>query len=518
MPKKTTAHNQAPSMRSRVSVPAFLGIVIALAVLLAKLPLIFRTLGEADQGRLIMDAVIYHSVGPETLRRYGLFTSPLWALCFSGLAGVFTADRLVWVSNIGGWICGGVSVTLAFALLRELGASRGWASSGAVASALIPSTFYFSLYGFPSQYAVPLLLGSAVAFSRALGARTWRAGLPWLFVSGIVYCLLALTKIDFAVSGTFLIGVAVIRGKIKDSRNLALAAYAAVAVAAVYLVTRAAIHDENLPQFFRRWSGIYPWDTDFALDDSWTTALYSCGLGTIVLWAAAALAGFLNRRERYAVIRIAIAWVVGVLPLWIFWLAHPPMSTRHALPGALITVLLAACLASRAFRGIKYAPLVWLVALITANWPLGTPNLDFNYRPSGNLIATLSTSAKARAVRNEIARRIVAQREPIKVILGPRQRNVLGGVDFVPSVEIAMASQSRHIQPVGSTGWDLRFTSADGHDTLLLPYMAPAQAAISLRSEAAHFYSPWKVDITPLTSQGTDVTSFDPDAMFRKRR
>jgi hypothetical protein len=48
-----------------------LGVLIGAAVTLAKLPLLFMTLGEQDQARLIMDAFVYLTDGPETFRPCG---------------------------------------------------------------------------------------------------------------------------------------------------------------------------------------------------------------------------------------------------------------------------------------------------------------------------------------------------------------------------------------------------------------------------------------------------------------
>ena len=494
-----------------------LGLTVGIAVTLLKLPLLFTTLGEQDHGRLIMDAVVYVHDGSATLRKYGIFTSPLWTLSFAGLAVMFDASRLVLLSNVGGWLCGGLNTALAFVLLRQLGVSRIWATSGALAAAVIPGTFYLSLYGYPSQYALTLLLASALAFARSLktaGRNRW----AWFTVAGIAYCGLALVKIDFALSGTFLLSVAIITGQLIDRRTALLPAFAVVAAGAAYAVSRIAIRGEDLVGFLKRFDQSYPWQTGAWIDASSATVIYACGFGTTALWVAALIAGAVMRAERARTIRAGVAWAIGVLPLWAFWLAHPPMSNRHAVPGALLTVLFAVFVASRVLRSVPHAGLVWLFALVTINWQFGEPNIDFNYRPSGNLARTISVNRRAFTVTEKIARTVVERREPIKVVLGRRLTNIpkntiLGGMDFLPSIEVAMASRARTVSAV--TRWVLVFTAADGYRTTLVPYIDPVRASRSGFS-AAGYYSPWAANLRPLTDRGLQVVSFDPDQMFNQ--
>jgi len=491
-----------------------LGSIVGIAVTLLKLPFLFTTLGEQDHGRLIMDAVVYVHDGPATLRKYGIFTSPLWTLSFASLAVMFDASQLILLSNVGGWLCGGLNTALAFMLLRHLGVSPIWAASGALATAVIPGTFYLSLYGYPSQYALTLLLASALAFAKSLkteGRNRW----AWFAVAGIAYCGLALVKIDFALSGTFLLSVAIIMGQLVDRRTCLLPAFAVVAAGAAYTVSRVAIRGEDLVEFLKRFGHSYPWQTGAWIDASSVTVIYACGFGTAVLWVAALIAGVVMRAERARTIRAGVAWAIGVLPLWAFWLAHPPMSNRHAVPGALLTALFAVLVASRVLRSVPYAGLVWLFALVTINWQFGEPNFDFNYRPSGNLARTLSVNRRAFTVAEQIARKVIERREPIKVVLGPRPMNIpkkiLGGIDILPSIEVAMASRARTVNTV--TGWVLVFTAADGYRTTLIPYMNPMRASKNGFSRAG-YYSPWAANLRPLTARGLQIVSFDPDEMF----
>jgi hypothetical protein len=145
-------------------------------------------------------------------------------------------------------------------------------------------------------------------------------------------------------------------------------------------------------------------------------------------------------------------------------------------PGAIVTVLLTALLASRVVKRPAYAALVWLIALVVINWPFGEPNIDFNYRPSGNLASTLSANRRAFAVGDEIARTVTERREDYKVILGLPQSEVLGGIDFNPAILVEMASQSKAVRVVDMK-WAITtvFTADDDHQTRVFPYLNPVQ-------------------------------------------
>jgi hypothetical protein len=479
-------------------------------VILVKLPWLFTTLGEHDQGRLIIDGIVYSQDGSSTLRKYGIITSPLWTLSVAALAGVISASQLVLLSNVGGLLCGGLITALAFVLLRRFGSTRAWASCGALAAAVIPGTFYLSLYGYPSQYAIALLLATAVAFERALNAQgsvTWL----WYTLAAALYCALTLTKIDFAVCGTLFLSVSIITRKHLDRKTLLLPGLAGVALFTAYICSRIAIAGGNVVDFMTRWRGIYPWQSNALIDASADTILYSCGLGTVLLFLLGLVWGATSRVNRGRVAWIALAWAVAVLPLWVFWLAHPPMSNRHTVPGALITAILAALVASHAFKGWRYAPVMWMIALIGVNWTLGEPSLDFNYRPSGKLASTLSLNRRAFAVAEQIADDVVRRREPLKIVIGPYNRKVLGGIDFVPFINIKLASQSESVRAI-NTGRELIFTASDGYETRFFPYWKIGLRALTFRN--AGFYSPWGENVQPLKARGLKVVSFDPDEML----
>jgi hypothetical protein len=491
-----------------------LGILIGAAVALSKFPLLFMTLGEQDQARLIVDAFVYLSDGPETFRRYGILTSPAWTLPLAGVMAVFGAARIVLLTNIGGWLCGALTTTLAFVLLRQLGASRAWSAAGAIGTGLVPGTFYISLYGYPSQYALPLLLAAAVAFAKALESR----GVRWMLLSAVFYCGVTLMKIDFALTGTLLFSVAIVRRRVLDWRTWLLAVFPVIAFAAAYLIGRVAIHGQDLFGFLTHVGDVHPWSPGELVESHTSTVFYAAGFGTLALLVAAAGNGLVRRDTRAMTARITIAWLVGALPLLLFWLARPPMSTRHAMPAALMTVIVAALLAALLLPRARYAAIVWLLAVVGLNWPFGKPDFDFNYEPSGNLAAAVSVNRRAFAVAHDIARTVVEREEAMKAILGHPERGVsaLGAIDFMPIILVEMAARSQSARMINMQ-WTgaVVFTGRDNEQTRVFIYMFPARAENLVRVRRAGFYAPWPVDLTPLTRHGIEVMTFDPDEMFK---
>lgn len=491
----------------------WIGLALCVVVLLVKAPLMFTVLGEHDQGSMIIDAVVYHHDGPDTLRKYAIVTSPAWTLPLSSLAGTMTAQELVVLTNVGGVICGGLICLFGYLLLIRIGASVGWALAGGAAVAFLPSTFYLSLYGYPSQYALMFLLLAALTFATMLRAVTLRDEIVWGTITGIAFCLLALMKIDFAIAGTFLIGVAIVMYKWRDTRTLVLPLIAALAYPVYKTVVRLTVGDDD--RFADVWRRQYPWDGSAIFDASAITILYSCGLGAVILFAAAILWGLVKQRARGTALTVATAWVVAALPLWVFWLGHPPMSARHAAPGAIITALLAALIASHAWRW-RFAPVLWFVAVIAINWTLGTPSLNFNYKPGGNLYATLKVQHRIHTVRADIADAISAKPERAKIIVGAVDKGVLDGINVLLDTEILMATRSASVSAVGS-GQELVFTDADGNMTTFIPYW-PAESLEADPQASSGYYAVWPSDVSSLTARGVDVKTFDVEAMFDQTR
>jgi hypothetical protein len=388
---------------------------------------------------------------------------------------------------------------------------------GAVGSGLVPGTFYLSLYGYPSQYALPLLLAAAAAFAKGLESRRT----VWIVLAGVFYCGLTLTKIDFALAGSLLLSVAIIQNRLRERRAWLLPVFPIAALAATYVVGRVAIVGQDLFGFLGHVGDVHPWSAGKLVESHVATVFYASGFGTLALLIAALAAGLARRGSRATVVRITIAWLVGALPLLLFWLARPPMSTRHAMPAALMTVIVAALLASLLLPRARYVAAVWLIAVVGLNWPFGKPDFDFNYEPSGNLAGAVSVNRRAFAVAHDIARTIVEREETAKAILGYPERGVsaLGAIDFMPIIlmEMAARSQSAGIVNMTWTGATV-FRDEDNRQTRVFVYMFSGRAENLVRMRRAGFYAPWPMDLTPVTQHGIKVMTFDPDEMFETAR
>jgi hypothetical protein len=505
-----------------------LGMIVGLAIVLLKLPLMSGLLGEDDQGRMIMGAIAYATDGPAMIFPYFIYTSPLWTLALAAIVKLFGMSHLVLLTNIGGLLCGGFVTAFAFILLRRLGASVSWSLSGAIACGLVPGTFYMSLYGYPSQYALPLLLLSAVAFAESLDAQRGSRRWCWFVIAGTAYCGLALIKVDFALTGSFLLSIAIIKARLLDRKTMLLPVFAGLAIGVVYLVILLAI-EQPIGEFLRRFNELHPHMVNAGIeDDKAVTVLYAIGFGTLALWMVALIRGLAGGQERGTILRVAIGWVVAVLPLWMFWMGRPPMSTRHSTPLALITVITAALLASRAFKNHRVIAVVWLLALVGINWPVGEPRHDINYYPSGNLAGALSFNRKTFTVAADIAQQVVERQESAKFVIGPRLKEEFGSIDFVPVIEVEMAARSHSVKAKEIKRWKgklkqimYEYVDNTGNKTLMYPYIM-ARRAGSLEftvKGSVGYYSPWKGNkkhLIFLQRKGIEVMTFDPDKMLEE--
>jgi hypothetical protein len=490
-----------------------LAILLGLVTILARLPWLFTTLGEQDHGMLIVDAIVYATIGRKMEWAYAVLTSPLWTLPVAAVVKLFGTAHLMMVTNVGGLLCAGATTALAFVLLRKLGARRGWAAAGALATELAPGTFYPSLYGYPSQYALPLLLASAVAFAHALETERRK----WMVLAGVFYCGVALMKIDFALAGTLLFSVAIMQGKTFDRRTWLLLIFPLVAFAVSAGVGCMALEGKHLLQFLSHIDEENPWSAATLVDSHVSTIFYACGFGTLGVFATTLIAGLARRELRGKVRRIAIAWAVGALPLILFWLARPPMSSRHAMPGVMMTAIIAALMASYVLPRFRYAPVVWLIGLVASNWPFGTPGYDVNYRPSGNLAAGVLVNRRAFAVAHDVARSVAERKEAVKAIIGRPRPDVLGSIDIVQMILVEMGARSTSVRSVDMEWTKLAvFTDTDGWTTKLFLYLDPVRATNLTRMRRVGYYVVWPYELELARSQGLKVVSFDPNDMYQR--
>jgi hypothetical protein len=165
------------------------------------------------------------------------------------------------------------------------------------------------------------------------------------------------------------------------------------------------------------------------------------------------------------------------------------------------------------FAGVRYAPAVWLVAIIALNWSFGVPRADLNFRPSGNLASGLAVNRAAFAVSDEIARAVSERREWLKVIIGRPNPRVLRHIDFVPAIEVEMASRASAVH-AASRVRILDFIASDGSRTRLVSRAKPKD--LYLPASGAGYYSPWGPNIPGLNYLGFNVVGFDPDEMYKR--
>jgi len=217
-----------------------------------------------------------------------------------------------------------------------------------------------------------------------------------------------------------------------------------------------------------------------------------------------------------------LAWAVAVLPLWLFWMTRPPMSSRHALTGAMLTVLIAAMLAGQQLRRWPLLAPLWLAVLLLMNAPFGSKDYDFNYRPNGNLPQGARMNRQAFAVGMSIADAITEHTDRTKALIGEPDEEVLGGIDLLPLVEFSMADRSATVRCVGQISGqidphtrDIVFTSPDGWQTNLLRYVEPRRVGF-YRGKGVGFYAPWGLQGARINVLGVEVVEFDPQAIHEQ--
>ena len=129
--------------------------------------------------------------------------------------------------------------------------------------------------GYPTQYALSLLLLSALLLRRAQDRETEPARTLGLATAGLAYCAFVLMKIDFAIAGTFLLSIVwLARGRLRPAIYW-LPGFALFAVAAVLLTANATIETEGLRGFLDRNRSDFPWEARNLGDASGVNVLYA---------------------------------------------------------------------------------------------------------------------------------------------------------------------------------------------------------------------------------------------------
>jgi hypothetical protein len=324
-----------------------------------------------------------------------------------------------------------------------------------------------------------------------------------------------LLKVDFALMGTWLLAVALQRGRAEDRRRNVLflvilaASTAAVAYAATTLL---ALDPAQSAHFGGTWAQNFrPYAGGFDA----RAIVYAVGRGTWLLLAAALAALALRGRRREAAV-IAGACLLAAAPLWSLWATMPPLSTRHCLPGALATALYAGVACARLFPRARVLPLFWPLLLVAANW-WGTPWHDINYYLSGNLVGQYRVNRAAFAAAQRTADEIAADPRPVKVWVGPKSWwRTFGQIDIVEMVRYRFACEAVevHNRLPGCSEHDLYARRADGSEKFLFyrggtATLAPVLEQTPYPKEQYHFLST-TIDRHPeVEALGATLTRYD---------
>jgi hypothetical protein len=484
-------------------------------------PLRFADFGEHDQARFLCDAILYHYEGGEIFRKYFLLTSPLALVSFAGLDAAFGHAALLPISNALAVLSAGVVAAAAFVVARGLVSSDAWAAAAAVGATFVPGVFFTSLYGYPSAYSLAFLATSAAAVSHGVTRPTSRSRWAWLAAGGVAFVVAALFKVDFALMGTWLLVIVLLRSpRDRLRRHVAfLVGLAVVTLLVVFATTSLLNADAGVSTKFGGWwvKAFQPYGNG-RLDTRSIARAVGRGTWLIVALLCAGLA--LRRRWREAA-SLGGALVLAAGPLWSFWASVPPLSTRHCIPGALVAGLFAGVLAARLFPGSRLLPIAWPVLLVASNW-WGRPYYDLNYHLSGKLFTQYRTNRAAFAAARQVSDTIAADPRPVQVWVGPpAMPNILGRIDIQEIVRYRLACEATEVHNRDRPGSDgnLHTRRSDGTERILF-YAAsrPASAFLSRTKydpSQYHFLSVSRDSDSDLEAHGLPLTRYDLRRAYR---
>ena len=497
-----------------------LAVGLFLVTVASRWPIRFEGFGEQDQARFLCDSILYSVEGGGIFRKYFLMTSPLAVVVFSWVHAAAGPAALLPVSNAAAVLATGVTTAALYVLARGLvNGSDARAAAIAVAATFAPGVFFASLYGYPSVYALAFLAVSAAALSEGVAATGVAARRIALGVCAAAFVATVLLKIDFALMGTWLLAVALLRGRAEDRRRNVLflvvlaAATAAVAWGALTLLAR---DPATSVQFGGSWVQIYqPYTGVFDP----RSIVYAAGRGTWLLLAAACAALALRGRWREAAV-IAGAWLLAAGPLWSFWVSIPPLSTRHCLPGAMVTALYTGVAWSNLFPRARLLPVIWPVLLVAANW-WGTPWYDVNYYLSGNLLRQYRVNRAAFAAAQRVADEIAADPRPVLVWVGPKSLGSFGRIDILETVRYRFACEAVevHNRAPGCSEHDLYSRRPDGSEKILIyrgGALGPVLEETRYPKEQYHFLSYTLERHPEVEALGVKLTRYDVGKAYRE--
>jgi hypothetical protein len=251
-----------------------------------------------------------------------------------------------------------------------------------------------------------------------------------------------------------------------------------------------------------------------------SSVVWATGRGTWVLLALACGWMLARRRWREAATLVA-ACALAALPLWSVWASIPPLSTRHCVPGALVTALYAGVFAARVLPHRKVLPLLWPVVLVAANW-WGSPSFDINYQLSGDLYRQYRTNRAAFAAARQVAGEIAADPRPVQVWVGrPASPSILGRIDIIEIVRYQIACDAVDVRNhnVPCSDYDLQARRTDGTEKILFDARDAPPASFLGRTKYGpgdYFFLSMTRDGDPgLEALGLTVHRFDLRRVYR---
>ena len=417
--------------------------IVAAVTLLVRLPFRLDGLGEHDQARFLVDAILYRYEGADIFRKYFIHTSPLALLLFAIADRVVSHAALLPLSNALAVTATCVTAAAAYVYVNDMVKDRRWAGAIAIGATLVPGIFMTSLYGYPSVYALACLTVGAAALQRAVRAQGRRHG-ALLSLAGASYIFAVLLKVDFALMGSWYAAIvftsapagARLRGVV-NLVALALAA-AALAVGLAFFMSAGQLGTGFALSWYRDYAPFVSGEFDLG------SIAYATGFGTLLLLLSSMLLGAV--RGGADIMRLMMGWLLAVVPLWLFWAAVPPLSTRHCLPGALVTAIVAGVAAARAAPNLRRFAPAWPLLLVVSNWFVGTPGVDVNYKLSGDLAGNFRNSRAAFGAAQQVVDDIMAADASCYVVLHlTASPQVLDGIDIMPLFRYELAKSGAFV-------------------------------------------------------------------------
>ena len=464
-------------IRRAIRTPFAIACAVFIFTVAVRWPIRFDGFGEHDQSRFLCDAILYRYEGGDIHRKYFLHTSPLALAAFAGFDVLFGHAALLPLSNVLAVLSGGVIATAAFVVARGSLRDDAWAAAAAIGSTCVPGVFFTTLYGYPSIYSLAFLSVSAAALSHAIARPTSRAKWAWLGASAVAFVVAALLKVDFALMGTWLLAIVLLHGpRAGRAGNVVfLVALAIATVAIVHGATTVLASDASESvRFGREWFEIYLPFFDTKFD---TRSIFrSVGRGTAMLLVV--MSGWLVVKRRTREAPLVAALLIAVAPLWLFWASIPPLSTRHCIPGALVTGIYAGVLAAKLWPRHPIFPFLWPVLLVASNW-WGRPYYDLNYHLSGDLYRAYRMNRDAFAAAEDVAGQIARDPKPVQVWVGsPSLPAILGRIDIIEIVRYRIACEGVevHNQYEPESHYHLYTRRADGTEKIM--FYAPKESPL----------------------------------------